>query len=763
MKQEYGKIYQRKIDIPIALALAIGYLVVLLGTTDIGFCRDEGYYFSASKTYITWVEKLAVQVARKPKLNRLQSQLRRNTPIHKKEVALLQGLVHELRLSYKDKQIANAGISRLYKRQRLTHAQRRQLVKIAVKGSAVTALTRKEIRRYWRENSEHPPLAKLLMGASWWLFANKLKWMSNATGFRFPGMLWTCLMVLLIYIWGTRVWNRRVGLFAAFAFMLLPRMFFHAHLAAFDVPVAALWLLVCYAFWRGMKSSAWGWWCGIFFGLALATKHNSWILPFPIAFYWLCQVWTKFRFKFMNDGTYQIRFAPLPNAFYSALFFGPLIAFALWPLLWPADFTKLVAWKETWSWLTSYVGFHMKHVHYDAYYFGTLYVNNPPFPVHFPFSMTAVTFPLVTVVLTIAGIWFLTRQQRLGSHIIWWTVQVFKFLISALKPVLGIILNVILLVSSLFVGAIMALLYLLEGIGSLFHQGLANRFSSLRKIMYGNIWQELQDLNQWRTKVESIPREYKHRPVGPADKTGLFWLLNASVPIMVIALPNTPIFGGTKHWMPAWPFLALIAAVAFERILTSLYNGWLKGKSLQTFRIATVSLGILLLLPAFIGMVRVHPHGLAYYNTLVGGPRGSANWKLQRSYWGFSMRQAVPWMNTKMKGERRSNGSHDSTIWVEFHDTNNSSYRMYCKDGHLRCGYGACSQKKDKRPCIRPWWWDPERVRYHAFVHQKWLRTQLYHILSVIDSRTPAYGVYVDDVPLLTFWEKGEKVLPVWW
>ena len=28
-------------------------------------------------------------------------------------------------------------------------------------------------------------------------------------------------------------------------------------------------------------------------------------------------------------------------------------------------------------------------------------------------------------------------------------------------------------------------------------------------------------------------------------------ILNLVVPILIIALPNTPIFGGTKHWMPA--------------------------------------------------------------------------------------------------------------------------------------------------------------------------------------------------------------------
>ena len=49
-------------------------------------------------------------------------------------------------------------------------------------------------------------------------------------------------------------------------------------------------------------------------------------------------------------------------------------------------------------------------------------------------------------------------------------------------------------------------------------------------------------------------------------------LLSAFVPIMIIAFPNTPIFGGTKHWMPAMPFFAILGGIGGARLLTQLPN-----------------------------------------------------------------------------------------------------------------------------------------------------------------------------------------------
>ena len=61
----------------------------------------------------------------------------------------------------------------------------------------------------------------------------------------------------------------------------MPRVFFHAHLACFDVPMMSIWILCVYVHWRAQDTRSL-WWAlaaGVVFGLALETKHNAWVLP----------------------------------------------------------------------------------------------------------------------------------------------------------------------------------------------------------------------------------------------------------------------------------------------------------------------------------------------------------------------------------------------------------------------------------------------------------------------------------------------------
>ena len=63
-------------------------------------------------------------------------------------------------------------------------------------------------------------------------------------------------------------------------------------------------------------------------------------------------------------------------------------------------------------------------------------------------------------------------------------------------------------------------------------------------------------------------------------------VLNLMVPIVIISLPNTPIFGGTKHWMPAMPFLALTAGIGAVRVMDGLF-GSIAGRKERDIRLGT--------------------------------------------------------------------------------------------------------------------------------------------------------------------------------
>ena len=165
------------------------------------------------------------------------------------------------------------------------------------------------------------------------------------------------LLLWLILIFGTRLYGRRAGVFAALAFALLPRPFYHAHLDAFDIPITLATTAVTYAYYRSLAQPSYAVWCGVLFGLALATKHNSWILPgiFGLHFVWtvlLSRIWAR---RGMPRAT-----SAVPYWLLAMLAFGPPIFYGGWPWL----------WHDTLRRLNAYASFHLHHDYYNIAYFG---------------------------------------------------------------------------------------------------------------------------------------------------------------------------------------------------------------------------------------------------------------------------------------------------------------------------------------------------------------------------------------------------------
>ena len=159
------------------------------------------------------------------------------------------------------------------------------------------------------------------------------------------------------------------------------------------------------------------------------------------------------------------------------------------------------------------------------------------------------------------------------------------------------------------------------------------------------------------------------RPARGLDpKIGLLLLLNGVFPIVLISLPSTPIFGGTKHWMTGYPFLCLLAGIAISRLIRQLMA------RRPVFAIATVVLPFALAIPGLLGIVQTHPFGLSQYTAAAGGVAGAADLGLNRQFWANAPRDLLPWIN-----ERYEKGAR-----VYFHDINFQSYREYQTGGLLR-------------------------------------------------------------------------------
>jgi len=492
------------------------------------------------------------------------------------------------------------------------------------------ALTDAAIVRAWDYNHEHPVLMKVLFGLSHLLFHDTLGWLRPAAAFRLPAFALSALVPALVFLLGSAVYGRTPALFAALSFLLVPRHYFNAELACFDMPIAAMWLLVVYAFWRALEDRNWGVLCGVFFGLALCTKHNALFLPFVLAPFALWRAWAasegnpaartgvgrvlglfasvavlyvlllvalgpedfqrKFlllsphtllfvglavgslgMLHFLNEESAPTALALLPLATMAA--FGPVIFYLHWPYLWHAPVER-TAW---------YLNFHATHNHYAWFYLGTL-MREPPFPLAYVLVKTALTVPTSLFVPMVTG-----------------------WLVLAGRTVLSL-------------------------------------FARTRA------WVRMPSLAEGLVGV------------------------NAVASILIISHPDVPHFGGVKHWLPSMPFLGLLAGVAVTRGCEALVERLRPRWPRVSLAAVAAPVFALLMLPALIGLVRVFPYGTSFYSELAGGVSGAASLGMQRQFWSSNVTAVLPWINQHAPRNGR----------VFLHEVNGLSFRDYQRNGMLR-------------------------------------------------------------------------------
>ncbi len=488
-----------------ALLLALAYLMALLASTNLGYARDEGFYFQAAEVYAQWFELL-----------------------------------------FRDPAVA---------------------------------LSQKGVDPYWRVNCEHPALIKSLFALSYWLLHERLGvFVEPGTAYRFVGMLFGAMSVGVIYSWGARTLGPLAALTAAGLFIGLPRVFYHAHLACFDVPVLSLWLVVTYAYVWARSSSSWGRAAlvGLLYGLLLNTKHNAWILPPVLLVEWLLPLALRRGLRREPQA-----WRP-PRALIAMLVLGPLVLLLTWPWLWFDTIPRLRAWAQ----------FHLQHVYYNMEFLGETYWK-PPMPRLYAPLMTLATVPLVTLALF--------------------------------------------------------------GLGA--YQGLS-------------------------TWLAAVLRKPEADPAVPEySDSVLLWCLCIAGSYAPWLSPETPIFGGTKHWMTAYPYLCLVAGIgvrhlwAAVRVLATASAGRVLGlTALGRQLVAGAMLVASVVTGPLVMTAHAHPFGLSAYTPVVGGSVGAATLGLNRTFWGYTTSAVQDALNRE--------APPDARIYV--HDTAVQSFLMMQRDGRLR-------------------------------------------------------------------------------
>jgi hypothetical protein len=486
------------------------------------------------------------------------------------------------------------------------------------------AFGQQSIDRAFGCTREHPGLMKTLFALSHALLHERWGVIGvPGTAYRFPGMLIAAVAVAVLYFWGREAGGRAAGVVAALGFAFLPRVFFHAHLACFDLAVVTLWLVTSYAYLRSLAEPRFGWAVasGVLYGFFLDTKHNAWLLPFALGAHFVALRGYERLARVERFGR------RVPWGLLSLLVLGPLVFYALWPWIWFDTLERLRGW----------VGFHTGHDYYNMEFLGRTYWK-PPMPRLYAWVMTLATVPAILL--------------------------------------------------------------------ALFGLGLA----------------------------QAILKAVREPSAARVARDGL-WLIGIAASYAPWLSSNTPIFGGTKHWLAAYPFLCLFAARGFVFVAAQLARvPWL---ALVKAPLREGGLAVACLCGPFAMTLHSHPWGLSSYTPLAGGAPGGASLGLNRTFWGYTTGAIAAGLN-----ELAPRGA---SVYV--HDTALQSWEALRADGRVR---------RDLRPTLAL-----HTSRLALYHHEPHMRRVEYETWVVYGTRAPVLMGLYDGVPVVWLYQRIGAALPV--
>jgi hypothetical protein len=122
-----------------------------------------------------------------------------------------------------------------------------------------------------------------------------------------------------------------------------------------------------------------------------------------------------------------------------------------------------------------------------------------------------------------------------------------------------------------------------------------------------------------------------------AARLSVAWLVVAVGRYAVLDLGN---YDGVRHIVDALPALALLAAIGIDTAIAAL-------PPRPALHAAVVAA---LVFPGVLGVWRLYPYPVAYYNALVGGLRGAAP-RFETEYSGAAYREALAWAAAELRPE----------------------------------------------------------------------------------------------------------------
>ena len=155
------------------------------------------------------------------------------------------------------------------------------------------------------------------------------------------------------------------------------------------------------------------------------------------------------------------------------------------------------------------------------------------------------------------------------------------------------------------------------------------------------------------------------------SSTLVFWCIALCTNYAPWLSSGTPIFGGTKHWITAYPFMALLAGLGFRCTIDAIERG-IAAPRLRAA--SSLMVALIIATPPLVMTLSSHPFGLSFYAPVVGGAPGAAGLGLNRTFWGY----------TTGSLETAINDNTPPRAALYLHDTALASFAMLEHDGRIR-------------------------------------------------------------------------------
>jgi Dolichyl-phosphate-mannose-protein mannosyltransferase len=280
-----------------------------------------------------------------------------------------------------------------------------------IRGEASKSLGDETIRTAWHQDPyhvPHPPFSRVVSGIT---KALAYPFIDKFAAYRLGPAFFFALLVTCMYRWMTELFGQATGFFSALALVVIPNLFAFAHIAVTDMPLASLWFLTVYYFWRGLKSWQWSALLGLVWGLALATKFPAVLIPIPLT------LWAHLYYR----KSYY-------NNVFAMLFLSPLIMILCQPYLWQQPGLRVLEFL-----FEGLSRAYRADASFPIFFLGQIY-HTSQLPLYYPFFVIGVTTPEPILALALFGSACIPWLRERRAPVILFLTSAAFILVTGLLP-----------------------------------------------------------------------------------------------------------------------------------------------------------------------------------------------------------------------------------------------------------------------------------------------------------------------------------------